>query len=93
LHRLGAVVLLHDPLYAPRELASLGAEIVNLDGPLDVDAVVVQAYHSQYRHLDWERFRGMKVVFDGRGSLDPELVRQSGSTYLAVDVPAVDSPK
>jgi nucleotide sugar dehydrogenase len=87
LHRRGAVVLVHDPLFEPRELAALEAEIADLegDGPLEVDAVIVQALHSQYRQLAWKRFRGLKVVFDGRGSLDPETIRETGAAYLAVE--------
>jgi nucleotide sugar dehydrogenase len=87
LHRRGAVALVHDPLFEPRELAALEAEIADLEGdaPLQMDAVIVQAFHSQYRELDWSRFRGLKVVFDGRGSLDPEAIRKTGAAYLAVE--------
>jgi nucleotide sugar dehydrogenase len=87
LHRRGAVALVHDPLFEPRELAALEAEIADLEGdaPLQMDAVIVQAFHSQYRGLDWSRFRGLKVVFDGRGSLDPEAIRKTGAAYLAVE--------
>lgn len=95
LHRRGAVVLVHDPLFEPHELASLDAEIADLEGgtPLQVDAVIVQAFHSQYRQLDWKRFRGLKVVFDGRGSLDPETIRETGAAYLAVETRQNDYPK
>jgi UDP-N-acetyl-D-mannosaminuronate dehydrogenase len=51
-----------------------------------VDAVIVQAFHDDYRRLDWSRFRGLKVVFDGRGSIDPEQIRRAGADYLAVGV-------
>lgn len=88
LHDAGATVLLNDPLFTPRELSALPAEVVQLDGPLAVDAVVVQAYHRQYRDLDWRRFGGLKIVFDGRAALDPKAVRGAGATYLAVEVPA-----
>jgi nucleotide sugar dehydrogenase len=95
LHRRGAVALVHDPLFEPRELAALEAEIADLEGdaPLQVDAVIVQAFHSQYRRLDWRRFRGLKVVFDGRGSLDPETIRETGAVYLAVETPQNAYPK
>ena len=53
----------------------------------DVDAVIVQAFHQSYRDLEWSRFRGLKVVFDGRGAIDPERIRQLGVTYLAVGWP------
>lgn len=93
LHRLGATVLIHDPLFAPRELANLEAEFVDLSAPLDVDAVVVQAHHQQYRQLDWKLFRGLKVVFDGRGTVDPGAVREAGATYLAVETSGAGRPK
>jgi UDP-N-acetyl-D-mannosaminuronate dehydrogenase len=89
LHRRGAVVLVNDPLFEPRELAALEAELADLggDAPLQIDAVIVQAFHSQYRGLDWKRFRGLEVVFDGRGYLDPDAIRKTGAAYLAVETP------
>ena len=88
LHRAGAEVLIHDSHFEPAELASLEAEIANLSsgGPVDIDAVVVQAFHSEYRDLEWARFRGLKAVFDGRGALDPEQIQKVGAKYLAVGV-------
>ena len=90
LHREGAHVLIHDPYFKPTELAGLEAEVADLDAPPAVDAIVVQAFHHQYRDLDWSRFRGLKAVFDGRGTVDPEPVRKAGARYLAVGLPAAD---
>jgi nucleotide sugar dehydrogenase len=89
LHSRGARVLVHDPLYEAAELAQLEAEIANLhaDSRLQVDAIVVQAFHRQYWDLDWSRFQGLRVVLDGRGDVDPQLVRQAGARYLGVGVP------
>lgn len=88
LHRAGAHVLVHDPLFTRSELAGLEAEIPDLDsaGALQVDAVIVQAFHRNFHNLDWKRFRGLKVVLDGRGSLDPDQIRRLGVDYLAVGV-------
>ena len=89
LHREGAHVLVHDPLFDPSELKMLDAEFVDATsgGSIDVDAAVVQAYHRQYRDLDWSRFKGLKLVFDGRGSVDGDMVRKTGARYLAVGLP------
>lgn len=94
LHARGAEVLIHDPLFRADELAQLPARVVDLTpgSPLQVDAIVVQAYHSAFRDLDWSLVRGAKVVFDGRGALAPETARKLGATYLAVDLPA-EAPK
>jgi nucleotide sugar dehydrogenase len=91
LRRAGADVLIHDPLFTPSELGNLEAEVVDLesDEARSVDAVVVQAMHRNFRDIDWSRFRGLKVVLDGRGALDPELIRRLGATYLAIGLPEV----
>jgi UDP-N-acetyl-D-mannosaminuronate dehydrogenase len=60
--------------------------VADLSGGVDVDAVIVQAFHSEYAGLDWARFRGLKVVFDGRGAVDPDEVRRVGARYLAVGI-------
>ena len=95
LHRKRAHALIHDPLFTPLELASLETEVIDLESTqqLDVDAIIVQAFHRQYRDLDWSRFRGLKVVFDGRGAIDAEQVRRAGATYLAVGVAGRTSPR
>lgn len=89
LNRGGAHVLVNDPLFEPDELGMLDAEIVDLDADSirHVDAVVVQAFHRQYKDLDWSRFDRLKVILDGRGSLDPERVRKTKARYLAVGLP------
>jgi hypothetical protein len=33
-------------------------------------------------------FKHLSVVLDGRGSIDPQHVRDAGATYLAVGVPS-----
>ena len=83
----GAHALIHDPLFEPQELASFDAEVAVLGSRIPVDAIIVQAFHSQYSELDWNRFDGLKVVFDGRGALDPEQIRKVGAVYMAVGLP------
>jgi nucleotide sugar dehydrogenase len=84
LHRARAHVLVNDPLFQAHELSGLEAEVVDLTSGLDVDAVIVQAFHHEYAKLDWAVFKGLKVVFDGRGAVDPELMRKLGVKYMAV---------
>jgi nucleotide sugar dehydrogenase len=89
LHRAGANVMVHDPLFAPAELNVLEADVVDLnsDAALSADAVVVQAWHSAFHDLDWRRFKRLRVVLDGRGSLDPTAIRATGADYVTVDTP------
>ena len=86
LHRAGARVLINDPLFTPAELHAFEAEFVEVDSgaAMDADAVVVQAWHHDYRNLDWRRFKHLRAVLDGRGAVDAESVRAAGATYITV---------
>jgi len=88
LHRAGARVLINDPLFTLTELHAFEAEVVDLKSEVafGVDAVVVQAWHKDFRDLDWRRFKHLQVVLDGRGSVDPAQVRDAGASYLAVGI-------
>jgi nucleotide sugar dehydrogenase len=87
LHKAGATVLANDPHYTAAELASLEVEVVDLSRPLAIDAVIIQAYHREYRELDWSRFSGLRVVLDGRGTLDATALRSRGVTVISVGQP------
>lgn len=84
----GAKVLLNDPLFTDEELAGLGAQVVGLDGDggaIAADAIVLQAFHEEYRRLRWTNFDGLRAIFDGRGALDPVAVAAQDLVYLSVD--------
>jgi nucleotide sugar dehydrogenase len=92
LHRGGARVLIHDPLYTEAELRPFEAEVVDLDSEdaLRADAVVVQAWHGNFKSLDWSRFKNLRAVLDGRGAVDAQAVRDAGAAYIAVGDPPVE---
>lgn len=63
----GGVALVSDPLYTADEISRLGLE--PWDGS-DVDAVIVQSDHSQYRQLTLAEMGNPRFVYDGRSVLD-----------------------
>ena len=69
LREAGAVVSVHDPMYTDEELGRLGFAAYHLGE--DVDVVVVQADHAEYRTLRAADFPGLATVVDGRRVLDP----------------------
>lgn len=87
LRREGAVVLAHDPHFSREELAHLEVELADPRADLDVDAVIVQAMHREYRELDWSRLHGLRVVLDGRGVLDGANLRSAGVRVISVAQP------
>jgi UDP-N-acetyl-D-mannosaminuronate dehydrogenase len=85
LEKAGARVIAHDPLFDPSELDSLGVELVpDLSRPPRVDAIVIQAFHREYEHLDWSRFSGLRAIFDGRGKLRPKELNGINVRYLSI---------
>ena len=84
LEAAGARVLVHDPLFTREEVEALGLTYVSLEPPPPVDAIILQAYHDEYRSLAWTTFKGCKLVLDGRNVLDPEEIEASGLAYLAI---------
>jgi nucleotide sugar dehydrogenase len=96
LHRAGARVLLADPLFEPRELASFETEVVEADSDQarSAEAVIVQAWHESFHQLDWRRFLKLAAVLDGRGAVDAAEVRAAGATYIAIGMSSPgDLPK
>lgn len=75
----GAVVLGHDPLIDEEEQRHMQAQPVPLEPAPRVDAIVLQAYHDQYRHINWLGFPGLQAVLDGRGALTREVRTQLGA--------------
>jgi UDP-N-acetyl-D-mannosaminuronate dehydrogenase len=67
----GGSPLVHDPLYNDQELAAIG--LVPWDGKQAVDGAIVQSDHAEYRGLGTADLPGARVVYDGRGVLDPDL--------------------
>jgi nucleotide sugar dehydrogenase len=85
LKRRGAVPLINDPLYSQEELARY-AEPVQQDDLPSFEALVLQAYHEDYRGLDWGRLpgHGCLVVLDGRNALDRAAIEAAGMQYVGI---------
>lgn len=89
----GAIVSLHDPLFSDAEIEAAGARAIALDDIGTVDAIIVQAYHQEYRNLPDSFFRRAKVVLDGRGAMDPASMSLGETTLLRIGAPHVmDAP-
>jgi nucleotide sugar dehydrogenase len=76
----GATPVVHDPLFTPGELASLGLEPYR--NGTRVDAAVLQADHDEYRRFTPADLPGVTVLLDGRGVVDP--TRWAGVTVLTL---------
>jgi len=84
LKQQGASVEVHDPLFSEEELKELGFDVVGLQKPTPADAVIVQAFHAQYRDLDWKIFIGLQAVIDGRGDLPADTLSGTDSVLISL---------
>ena len=64
----GANVVVHDPMYTDEEIAGLGFTPYALGQA--VDAVILQADHTEYKSLTKADFPGVQAVVDGRRTMD-----------------------
>ena len=83
----GATCHVCDPLFAPHEMEALGLRPASLEALPEVDALVLQAYHAQFRELDLGRLQGCRVVVDGRNALDRGRVEALGMEYIGIGRP------
>jgi UDP-N-acetyl-D-mannosaminuronate dehydrogenase len=74
----------HDPLFSAREVEAAGLRPAQPFPPRQVDAVVIQALHDQYRDLDLGAFAGCRAVLDGRNVFSRSEVEAMGMLYLGI---------
>ncbi len=65
----GALVKVHDPMYSDEEIIALGFVPFTLGE--STDALILQADHQVYKNLEKSNFPGVRVVVDGRRTMDP----------------------
>jgi UDPglucose 6-dehydrogenase len=53
----------------------------------DAEAVLVMTEWDEFRHIDWQRIRGLvqrPLIFDGRNALDSKLISRHGFQYVGI---------
>jgi nucleotide sugar dehydrogenase len=85
----GAIVDIHDPLFSASEIATQGGRAIGLGDVGPVDAIIVQAFHSDYRDLPASFYQQARLVLDGRGDLNPVTLGIDPASYVCIGTPAV----
>ncbi len=80
----GADVVVHDPMYTDEESTRLGFVPFTL-GSGNVDAVILQADHAEYKALTAKDFPGVQAIVDGRRAFNP-------SNFAGVDFRVIGAP-
>ena len=82
LEESGAVARVHDPLFSDDEVSEMGWLPYRFGERCD--AAILQADHEAYAHLRSEQLMGVRVVIDGRNSLERSPMRFEGVTVIAI---------
>ncbi|MED4403229.1 nucleotide sugar dehydrogenase [Metabacillus fastidiosus] len=81
-----ANIFLNDPLFNEDEIKSYGAVSLALNDKQlsDIDVLILQAFHEQYKDLDFNSFSNCKMVLDGRNVLNKEEIESLGMKYKGI---------
>ena len=82
----GSTPLVHDPLYSPEELSSLGLCAYGYGE--QVDAAIVQTDHTEYRSLTPSDLPGVRVVIDGRRLIEKDAFPNALVVCIGQGTPA-----
>ena len=80
----GAEVVVHDPMYSDEESARLGFAPYHLGE--NVDGVILQADHKEYKSLSAKDFPGVMAVVDGRRAFTS--TNFAGTDFRVIGAPA-----
>ncbi len=80
----GSEVFAQDPLFTDEELRARGYTPFDSSQAGSIDAIVIQAAHSEYNSFDFAQFTNCKVVLDGRASDRPERFAELGMKYITI---------
>ena len=70
-------------MYSNEEIRNFGWEPYKMGA--EIDAVIIQADHEEFRYLDRDSFPGVQAIVDGRNILSPSDFE--GISVLKIGVP------
>ncbi|MFK7681585.1 nucleotide sugar dehydrogenase (plasmid) [Priestia megaterium] len=81
-----ANIFLNDPLFSDEEIKSYKVTPLSLDEEdvSKIDIIILQAFHKQYKKLDFSIFTNCKILLDGRNALSKNLIEQLGFRYKGI---------
>ncbi|MGG3799482.1 nucleotide sugar dehydrogenase [Metabacillus fastidiosus] len=86
LQRKQANIFLNDPLFTEDEIEAYGIIPLSLNDKKvsDIDVLILQAFHEQYKDLDFNSFTSCEIVLDGRNELNKEEIISLGMKYKGI---------
>lgn len=82
----GAAVYVDDPLFEAGEISKYGVVPFSKQQAEEIELIILQAYHDEYKNMDFSAFKNCSLVLDGRNVLDKQAIMQQGIHYLGIGV-------
>jgi nucleotide sugar dehydrogenase len=82
----GAAIYVDDPLFEAGEISKYGVVPFSKQRAEEIELIILQAYHDEYKNMDFSAFKNCKLVLDGRNVLDKQAIMQQGIPYLGIGV-------
>lgn len=83
-----AHVFVNDPLFSDDDIRNYGAgaEPLSLLDPLisDMDVVILQAFHQEYKQIDFSQFSSCQLILDGRNQFNQQDITKAGIKYAGI---------
>lgn len=86
LKKKGAIVYIDDPLYTKEEISSFGVIPFLKDISKEIDTIILQAFHDEYKDQDFKDFTKCQLVLDGRNALERKKIEELGMKYIGIGV-------
>ena len=77
---------INDPLFTDKEISEFGVTPLSLKNKLvsEIDVVILQAFHQEYRMINFNKFMNCKLILDGRNKLNKEEISRLGIQYISI---------
>lgn len=83
-----AHVFVNDPLFSDDDIMNYGAgaEPLSLLDSLisDMDVVILQAFHQEYKQIDFNQFSSCQLILDGRNQFNQQDITKAGIKYVGI---------
>ncbi|UFU00045.1 nucleotide sugar dehydrogenase [Radiobacillus kanasensis] len=81
-----ANIFVNDPHFTEGEIINHGGLPLSLDDKLieEVDVLILQAFHEEYKEINFKDFTKCKLILDGRNKLNEEEISRLGIIYESI---------
>lgn len=86
LRKRGANIFVDDPQFSDEEIAFFNVTPFQEKDAEKIDAIILQAFHDEYKNWEFENYTNCQYVLDGRNKLNPKVIQKLGITYRGIGI-------